>query len=1080
MSIKLGCAGGTLPSIRTILVLILFAVLWDHSSIVRYPASHEREVLVRAVGRCRLVEGRFTGGFEYASYGTPIAHSAKVPLAKLARRGKFRSAQNSSSRLLAEMALLGVYGSNLRIQNLNRSIDLLQRATEDSPNDPELLSDLSAILLARGRLNSDPYDFVLAAAASSRALAKHDALEEAQFNLALALESLYLENEACRAWDRYLKIDNDSDWAYEARVRCRRSKPSPSAWEQARVQIDLAAMVDDQKVQEVVTEVVRNFPRSVRLYAEKQLLGAWASAAIDNHRSDADRYLRLVQAIGSALERQSGDHMVSGSVSEIRAALEEPSGVKLAALVRGYYNYAEGLRFSDQDDDQQALNRFEEASAYLAATKSPLLYRAELKAATCLFYLGEPEKSLDRLVALAAILDAKTYPTLTAEVLWIQGLSYSKLANFAAAFRVYKDAAVLFAAVGEQESIAFLHFLLGENLRYQGQPKKALQHLFESLKTIRTMGESRWYYNSLFDSAEIALRQDLPEAALCFQNEMIESSLRRKDPIAVTESLLRRARTFHRLDEPESALKDLRDARLWSVRVSSPVRRDVLGADIAMIAAEIHRARGEFDAATKLINSAIQEARGHGRMFRLPDLYEMQGFTFLEHGNEYQAELYFRKAIDELTSQRGHLTDRDLRISHFERSQRIFQELIHLALERGDLQDAFRLGEEARSRALLDALASVGSSGGGRGASILSESEIRRGLPSDAVLIEYAALQDSLVLFVLSRDSFEVFETNIDKDVLRSKVEKFVNSVRVSDEVMYRLLGAELYTVLISPALIRAGDSKSLIVAPDQFLSLIPYAALVNPASGRYLIEERGVMNTPSATSYVRLLSREVALRHHSVDSLLVVSDPEFDRKHFPDLVRLGGANREGRSLAALEGADSLMGSSATPSEFSKAAPSYDIVHIAAHARPNYDLPLHAALILAPELGSPAAGSGLLLASHIYRLRFPSTRLVVLAACEAAQGPILSGEGVDSLERSFLATGVPSVVASLWRVEDSSAADFFVAFHGELRRGSSIPDALRRAQMSFLEDADRSRRSPQAWAGFRILGGASFQVDEPN
>jgi CHAT domain-containing protein len=927
------------------------------------------------------------------------------------------------------------------------------------PDDPYLLSDLSALLIEKGRLNSDPYSFFRAIFSSDKALAIDPFLPEAQFNLGLALGHLFLEGEACKAWDRYLRIDNESEWANEALARCHRSKPRSVGWESAVEQIDSAVRSENQ---DMVAEVVHKFHRSARLYAEKELIEGWAGTVNSGLEIGTEHHLKIAQAIGDALEKHSGDQMISRLIASTISA----ASYKRVELLQGYAAYSEGLRLSERDLDDQALARFEEAAVYLSRIQSPLFYRAELKAATCLFYMGKPDLSLARLIDLSSRFKPNQYPTLMGEVLWIQGLSYSKLADFPAAFRVYNAAQKLFVATDEKENVAFINFLLAENLRYQGQPRRALLFLSEALKTIGTMGMSRWYHNSLLDGAEIALKEGLPEVALHFQNEMIEESLRGRDPITIAESLLRRARTFVKLGTARAAILDIDNAQRWATRVESKVRRGNLEADIAMISSDLKCAQQDTAGAVSLLASAIQEAKVHGRVFRLPDLFEAEGYAYLAAGRSNLAEQSFRSALDELILQRRNLAEYDLRASYFERSQKLFDALMRIELRQNKSAETFSLAEEAKSRTLLDVLH----------AAPLSQSGIRNELPQKTAILEYVIMEDRLLIFVLSRERFRLIEVPIAEDVLRAEVQAFAKTIRALDKTNEKKLAKNLHRLLILPALPLIKDAKYLVLVPSQFLCAMPYAALVNPSTNRYLIEDVSIAFSPSATSFIFLSKIERRLRRKPVGKILVVSDPSFDRSQFPNLIRLEGAKAEGFALRSLGGVKVLAGNSATPKKFSLLAPRYSTVHVAAHLRLNNQLASQSALILAPEVASQLgqAGAGLLLARDVYRLKFSKTRLVVLAACNGAEGPISRGEGSDSLERAFVGAGVPTVVASLWEVSDSSAVEFFIRFHQRIREGESVPGALRSAQLSFLHDSAEAKSSSSLWAGFRAFGGFSF------
>ena len=80
------------------------------------------------------------------------------------------------------------------------------------------------------------------------------------------------------------------------------------------------------------------------------------------------------------------------------------------------------------------------------------------------------------------------------------------------------------------------------------------------------------------------------------------------------------------------------------------------------------------------------------------------------------------------------------------------------------------------------------------------------------------------------------------------------------------------------------------------------------------------------------------------------------------------------------------------------------------------------------------------------------------------------------MARSFIAAGVPVVVASLWPVDSDATAPLMIKFH-EYRKTQRLPtaEALQRAQRDMIGSTDENFRKPHAWAAFVAFGGhASF------
>ncbi len=100
----------------------------------------------------------------------------------------------------------------------------------------------------------------------------------------------------------------------------------------------------------------------------------------------------------------------------------------------------------------------------------------------------------------------------------------------------------------------------------------------------------------------------------------------------------------------------------------------------------------------------------------------------------------------------------------------------------------------------------------------------------------------------------------------------------------------------------------------------------------------------------------------------------------------------------------------------------------------------------------------------------PITQLVVLAACKTGVGSYQRGEGVFSMARGFAALGVPSVLTTLWSVDNKATYTITDLFEQYLTRGLSKDEALQQAQREWLTTTDGVRQLPTYWAGLILVG----------
>lgn len=107
---------------------------------------------------------------------------------------------------------------------------------------------------------------------------------------------------------------------------------------------------------------------------------------------------------------------------------------------------------------------------------------------------------------------------------------------------------------------------------------------------------------------------------------------------------------------------------------------------------------------------------------------------------------------------------------------------------------------------------------------------------------------------------------------------------------------------------------------------------------------------------------------------------------------------------------------------------------------------------------------GVLTALEASSLDLTGTQLVVLSACQTAEGEVTQGEGVYGLRRALTVAGAESLVMSLWSVDDEATAYLMRGYYRRLRDGLGRSEALRRVQV-VLEQHPATHH-PYYWAAF--------------
>ncbi len=165
-----------------------------------------------------------------------------------------------------------------------------------------------------------------------------------------------------------------------------------------------------------------------------------------------------------------------------------------------------------------------------------------------------------------------------------------------------------------------------------------------------------------------------------------------------------------------------------------------------------------------------------------------------------------------------------------------------------------------------------------------------------------------------------------------------------------------------------------------------------------------------------------------------------------------------------------IIGEQATESNFKKYANNYDILHLAMHAVIDNQDPLFSKLVFSTS--GDSLEDGLLNTHEIYNMKF-NARLAVLSSCSSGEGQLKKGEGVISLARGFSYAGCPSLIMTLWEVEDKTGVDLMVRFYHYLKKGCHKDIALQKAKLDFIKNNPYSFSHPFFWSTYICIGDRS-------
>jgi CHAT domain-containing protein len=158
----------------------------------------------------------------------------------------------------------------------------------------------------------------------------------------------------------------------------------------------------------------------------------------------------------------------------------------------------------------------------------------------------------------------------------------------------------------------------------------------------------------------------------------------------------------------------------------------------------------------------------------------------------------------------------------------------------------------------------------------------------------------------------------------------------------------------------------------------------------------------------------------------------------------------------------------ASEQEFKAKAGKFSIIHLAMHGLLDKKNPLLSSLAFTED--GDRVENNFLQAYEISKMKL-NADLVVLSACETGFGKFEKGNGTASLARSFMYAGVPSLVVSLWQVNDASTSAIMQLFYKNLAKDMNKAAALRQAKLDYMASVNNPTAAhPAFWAAFVLIG----------
>jgi CHAT domain-containing protein/tetratricopeptide (TPR) repeat protein len=552
----------------------------------------------------------------------------------------------------------------------------------------------------------------------------------------------------------------------------------------------------------------------------------------------------------------------------------------------------------------------------------------------------------------------------------------------------------------------------------------------------------------------------------------------------------------------------------------SPVR----AANARVLAAQSWQELHETSSALEEAQKALSEVEGYHAPWVSYQCYNTLGRLKELSGATQEAEELYTKAIDQMESLRGNIRLDEMRMSFGRDKYQVYENVVNLKLNKADSRAAFQFVERSKSRTLIDLLErnldTVWDAGaeesprmqrvrkireelnilysrlnqvGGTARLTMSDTltkleisrreqelvqllrevgseksgwatlqtmelpeveEVQAMLRTNEVLVEYYAVGDRVHAFVIGRNDFKVHQDVTTNSAIRTSLKgltfqlsKFHLQPAYIQSHASMLLAAsqhhlrELHRQLIEPLITTLGR-RSLIIVPHQALHYVPFQALYDGTN--YLVDTHDI--TYGASASVLRICRQRKVQKTDQDLVLAVAD-----EGTPYI------NDEVENLRELlPKARIFTGSEAQEDKLREYGPTAGKIHIAAHGIFRSDNPMFSSLKL---------GDTWLNLFDIFNLQL-GAELTTLSACETGMSAVWEGDELLGLARGFLYAGTPSLVVSLWTVNDRSTAQLMRCFYRGLQSGLSKSRALRDAMV----EVKASFPHPYYWAPFVLMG----------
>lgn len=374
--------------------------------------------------------------------------------------------------------------------------------------------------------------------------------------------------------------------------------------------------------------------------------------------------------------------------------------------------------------------------------------------------------------------------------------------------------------------------------------------------------------------------------------------------------------------------------------------------------------------------------------------------------------------------------------------------------------------------------------------------DIQTNLSAETALIEYV-IGDSVVhIFCVEQQSIDWVTIPISKKLLHRRIKSFRAAVSnyqllAKDEQeaysSYTKYAHWFFQQLLMPVLHNKTNIHNLIIVTDGELGHLPFETFLTKEAPQhftpfnnlpYLLYDFNISYSYSAALWKENISIStnqnngqvfgVAANYdNQLDSSLLATRTATNQQLRKKLISLPNAREEIENLANDFEGFFAFDQQASERIIKNKVADYAVLHFATHGILNQQKPALSSLALTED--GDSVESNFWQAYEISKIDLKAD-LVVLSACETGFGKFEQGNGIASLARSFMYAGAPSLVVSLWQVNDYTTSEIMKRFYYNLSTGMKKNAALRQAKITYLQSVKGFLGHPTFWSPFIQMG----------